>query len=241
MRKIGVVAALTAVLVLAGCGDDGGSEDASETEDTSANSDAGAESGNGDDEEDISAALLVAGDLPEGVEVEPMDISGFSGAVAGMTEMLEDVEYDPAECKENSADPLMHEGVEAAAMTAMAGSGANIEVLMNAVFAGASTDDVDALTDYYENCSEIAITGSIAGQQLDMVTKTTVTDAPDLDADAVLALEVAVESATAPAVPQRLVYAIEGDHGTYVAANAESSTFDVDALAATVLDRLQEL
>lgn len=257
MRKIGIVAALTAVLVLAGCGDDGGSDDASSTEDTSSSSDSddsGSDTGSDDNGEDapddaegsggtadVSAALLGADDLPSGASVTPLDIAGFAGAMSGMADMLQDVTYDPADCKENSADPLLAEGVDAAAMTATAGEGANVEVLVNAAYAGANSDDFDGLMDYYDRCGEVAITGTIQGQEIDMVTKSSVVDAPALDADAVMAIEVAIESQMIPAVPQRIVYVVEGEYGAYVSANASSTEFDVDALAGIALERLESL
>lgn len=233
-------------------GDSGDSRDSGGSGDTD-NDDSGTDTGDaeaGDEASndaegsgggDVSAALLVAEDLPADADLTPLDIAGVAGGMAGMTDMLEGIAYDPADCKDNSADPLLAEGVDAAAMSATTGEGANIEVLVNAAYAGASADDFDGLTDYYERCGEIAITGSVQGQEVDMVTKTTVVEAPELDADAVMAVEVAVESQMMPAVPQRLVYVVAGEYGAYVAANADSTAFDVDALAAVALERLQSL
>lgn len=99
-----------------------------------------------------------------------------------------------------------------------------MEVLANAVYAGADADDLDELADHYDKCPRVSASGIIRGRKVDMVTETTVVEVPELDADAALAVDVSVTSATLPAVPQRMIFMVEGEYGAYVSAVAESGS-----------------
>lgn len=247
MRKLGIAALLAATLFLTACGgDDEPGDDATtaseetgaadETPADDATDDAAAEEEGGDaGATDLQAALLAAEDLPEGATVSAFDVAQLSGAAESMAQLLEGVTYEPADCQTYEADPLQKDGVEAVGMTATSGT----DVLVNAVYTNAGGTDVADVQEYYDRCGEITISGEAAGQPLDMTVRSSTVDAPDVDADEVLAVETVTESAAMPAVPTRIIYMIDGDRGVYVAGNPESTTFDLNALAAAALDKLR--
>ncbi|WP_157987693.1 DUF5642 family protein [Jiangella endophytica] len=247
MRKLGISALVAATLFLAACGGDDESGDdatatseetaaAEETPADDATDDAAAEDEGGDaGATDLQAALLAAEDLPDGATVSAFDVAQLSSAGESMAQLLEGVTYEPADCQAYDADPLQKDGADAAGMTATSGT----DVLVNAVYTNASADDVADVQEYYDRCGEITISGEAAGQPLDMTVRTSTVDAPDVDADEVLAVETVTESAAMPAVPTRIIYMIDGDRGVYVAGNPESATFDLEALAVAALDKLK--
>jgi hypothetical protein len=245
MRKLGISALVAATLFLAACGgDDEPAADATTAgEDTpaadataDATDEAAAEDEAGDaPATDLQGALLAAEDLPEGATVSAFDVAQLSSAAEGMAQLMEGVTYEPADCQAYDANPMQKDGAEAAGMSATSGT----DVLVNAVYTGASADDVAGVQEYYDRCGEITISGEAAGQSLDMTVRTSTVDAPDVDADEVLAVETVTEAANMPAVPTRVIYMIDGDRGVYVAGNPESTTFDLDALAAAALDKLK--
>lgn len=244
MRKLGISALVAATLVLAACGGDdepsgdattGGDETAAADE-TPAGDDAAAEDEGGEAAAgDLQAALLAAEDLPEGATVAAFDVAQLSSAAEGMAQLLEGVTYEPADCQAYDSNPLQKDGAESAGMSATSGT----DVLVNAVYTNASTDDVASVQEYYDRCGEITISGEAAGQTLDMTVRTSTVEAPEVDADEVIAVETVTESANMPAVPTRVIYMIDGDRGVYVAGNPESTTFDLNALAAAALDKLK--
>jgi hypothetical protein len=72
-----------------------------------------------------------------------------------------------------------------------------------------------------------------------MTVTSQVVDAPDVDADEVLAIDTVTTGSGIPEVPMRTIYMVDGDHGVYVAANPEGALFDLDALAAAALEKLR--
>lgn len=234
MRKLGISAIVAATLLLAACGgDDEPADDATAAGEESA---AAEESPAGDAPAgDLQAALLAAGDLPADATVTPFDVAQMSSAAESMAGLLEGVTYEPADCQAYDDNPVQKEGAESAGMSATSGT----DVIVNAVYTGASADDVASVQDYYERCGEITVSGEAAGQPLDMTIRTTTVEAPDVDADEVIAIETVTESAMMPAVPTRVIYMIDGDRGVYVAGNPTSTVFDLNALAATALDKLK--
>lgn len=252
MRKIAISAALTAVLFVTACGGD----DPETTTDSSTDSSPSESSGGGgeqkpDDSEenaggeiaDLTTALLTAEDLPEGAQLTPISGDLLTSTTTSMAGMLEDVTYEPADCggeKANETNPLAGEGVQAEAVSASVGELPAFDVVVHAVYSGASSDGLSALEDYAEQCSEVALTGTIAGQTIDSTSTITVVDAPSVDADATLAIDVATTSAAMPTpIPlNRAVYIVDGDYGIMLSANPESEVFDLDALAQTALDKL---
>ncbi|WP_147375557.1 DUF5642 family protein [Jiangella rhizosphaerae] len=246
MRKLGISALVAATLFLAACGGDDESGDdatasseetaaAEETPADDATDDAAAEEGGESGATDLQAALLTAEDLPEGATVSAFDVAQLSSAGESMAQLLEGVTYEPADCQAYDSNPLQKDGAEAAGMTATSGT----DVLVNAVYTNASADDVASVQEYYDRCGEITISGEAAGQSLDMTVRTTTVEAPEVDADEVLAVETVTESAAMPSVPTRVIYMIDGDRGVYVAGNPESTTFDLNALAAAALEKLK--
>ncbi|TDD67286.1 hypothetical protein E1262_19520 [Jiangella aurantiaca] len=246
MRKLGISALVAATLFLAACGGDDESGDdattsseetaAAETPGDDATGDAAAEEEGGEaGATGLQAALLAAEDLPEGATVSAFDVAQLSSAGESMAQLLEGVTYEPADCQAYDANPLQKDGAEAAGMTATSGT----DVLVNAVYTNASADDVASVQEYYDRCGEITISGEAAGQPLDMTVRTSTVEAPEVDADEVVAVETVTESAAMPAVPTRVIYMIDGDRGVYVAGNPESTTFDLDALAAAALEKLK--
>ncbi|RIQ11658.1 hypothetical protein DY240_28285 [Jiangella rhizosphaerae] len=237
---------MAATLFLAACGGDDESGDdatasseetaaAEETPADDATDDAAAEEGGESGATDLQAALLTAEDLPEGATVSAFDVAQLSSAGESMAQLLEGVTYEPADCQAYDSNPLQKDGAEAAGMTATSGT----DVLVNAVYTNASADDVASVQEYYDRCGEITISGEAAGQSLDMTVRTTTVEAPEVDADEVLAVETVTESAAMPSVPTRVIYMIDGDRGVYVAGNPESTTFDLNALAAAALEKLK--
>ncbi|MBB5786768.1 DUF5642 family protein [Jiangella mangrovi] len=234
---------MAATLFLAACGGDddpaadetAASEETAAADETPAGDDPAAEEEGGEAATGLQGALLTAEDLPEGATVSAFDVAQLSSAAEGMAQMLEGVTYEPADCQAYDSNPLQKDGAESAGMSATSGT----DVLVNAVYTGASADDVASVQDYYDRCGEITISGEAAGQTLDMTVRTTTVEAPEVDADEVIAVETVTESANLPAVPTRVIYMIDGDRGVYVAGNPESTTFDLNALAATALDKLK--
>ena len=244
MRKLGISALVAATLFLAACGGDDepsgdattGGEETAAADETPAGDDAAAEEEGGEAAAgDLQAALLAAEDLPEGATVSAFDVAQLSSAAEGMAQLLEGVTYEPADCQAYDSNPLQKDGAESAGMSATSGT----DVLVNAVYTNASADDVASVQEYYDRCGEITISGEAAGQTLDMTVRTSTVEAPEVDADEVIAVETVTESANMPAVPTRVIYMIDGDRGVYVAGNPESTTFDLNALAAAALDKLK--
>lgn len=244
MRKLGISALVAATLFLAACGGDDepaddattASEETAAADETPAGDEAAAEEEGGEaGATGLQSALLTAEDLPEGATVSAFDVTQLSSAAESMAQLLEGVTYEPADCQAYDSNPLQKDGAESAGMSATSGT----DVLVNAVYTNASTDDVASVQDYYDRCGEITISGEAAGQSLDMTVRTTTVDAPEVDADEVIAVETVTESANMPAVPTRVIYMIDGDRGVYVAGNPESTTFDLNALAAAALDKLK--
>lgn len=254
MRKTIISAvAVAAALTLAACGgsdDNGGgagddatssSEETPAGEDTPAAEDEGGGEEGGGTVSDLSAALLTAEDLPEGAQIQPFDVSAFSAGAAGMAELLEDIVYEPADCAdtEGTANPLAREGVEAVGMTAATGEAMAADVLVNAVYSGASTDDIDAAADYANRCPSVNVTGTTAGQAIDMTVSNSVVEGLDIDADAAIALNATIESGAVPVPPTRVIYVVDGDYGVMLSANPESEHYDLDALVQIALDKLR--
>ncbi|PZF84015.1 DUF5642 family protein [Jiangella anatolica] len=240
MRKLGISALLAATLFLAACGgdDDSGDDATTGSEETAAAAEtaaAGEGEGDGEGAAGLQGALLTAEDLPEGATVSAFDVAQLSSAGESMAQLMEGVTYEPADCQAYDSNPLQKDGADAAGMTATSGT----DVLVNAVYTNASADDVASVQEYYDRCGEITISGEAAGQPLDMTVRTSTVDAPDVDADEVIAVETVTESAAMPGVPTRVIYMIDGDRGVYVAGNPESTTFDLDALAAAALEKLK--
>lgn len=231
---------MAATLFLAACGGDdepaADSTTAAETPAADATDEAAAEDEGGEaPASDLQGALLAAEDLPEGATVSAFDVTQLSSAAEGMAQLLEGVTYEPADCQAYDSNPLQKDGADSAGMSATSGA----DVLVNAVYTNASADDVASVQDYYDRCGEITISGEAAGQALDMTVRTSTVDAPDVDADEVIAVETVTESANMPAIPTRVIYMIDGDRGVYVAGNPESTVFDLDTLAAAALDKLK--
>ncbi|SDU40089.1 DUF5642 family protein [Jiangella alkaliphila] len=252
MRKIAITALIATTLLLTGCGgDDESGDDATTTNEPSsggdepAAEDTPAEDTPAEDEPaddaaaggavDLDAALLTAGDLPDGAQIMPIDVTEMATGMDSMAGLIEGATYEPAECQDNSADPLRRDGVEAAAMTAMS----EVDVFMQAVYTGASEDDIAAVEDYYERCGEVSFSGEMADQAIEMTTTTEIVDAPSVDADHVVALDSTMAGSGLPGTVTRVVYVIDGDLGMYVAANPDSAVFDIDALTATALEKLR--
>lgn len=254
MRKLGISALIATSLLLGACGGDDDSTDAStddptatseqtdggdtatddtDTDDTDTDTDDGGDTGGGD--ADLQAALLTAEDLPSGVQIQALDLGQISGSMDSLESLLSGITYEPADCAGNDADPMLREGAQGAAMTAVQ----DADVLVNAVYADASSDDLTAIEDYYERCGEVSVSGDAGGQQLDMTVTSQVVDAPDVDADEVVAIDTVTTGSGIPEVPMRTIYMIDGDHGVYVAANPEGALFDLDALATAALEKLR--
>lgn len=242
MRKLGISALVAATLFLAACGgdDDAGDDATAASEETAAADETPAD--DAAEEEDgeaaasgLEAALLSAEDLPEGAAVSAFDVAQLDSAGESMAQLLEGVTYEPADCQAYDTNPLQKDGAEAAGMTATSGT----DALINAVYTNASADDVASVQEYYDRCGEITVSGEAGGQSLDMTIRTTTVDAPEVEADEVIAVETVTESAAMPAVPTRIIYMIDGDRGVYVAGNPESTTFDLNALAVAALDKLK--
>lgn len=255
MRKLGISALVAASFFLTACGGDDepttdettSSEETAGGEETPADEaadEAADDAAEGEDSAgaaDLNAAVLAAEDLPEGVEITPIDVAGLSNAMAGAAGMIEGMTFEPADCQDNSADPLQAEGVEAAAITATSGDmeSGSFDVLMNAVYSNADTSSIAAVEDYYAQCAEVAVSGEVGGTTVDMTISTQLVDAPELDADEVIAIENTTTMQGLPATTTRLIYLIDGDHGVYLAGNPESTVFDLDALAGAALDKLR--
>lgn len=241
MRKLGISALVAATLFLAACGgDDDAGDDATAASDETAAADEtpaddAADEGGEAAASGLQAALLSAEDLPEGATVSAFDVAQLDSAGESMAQLLEGVTYEPADCQAYDTNPLQKDGAEAAGMTATSGT----DALINAVYTNASADDVADVQEYYDRCGEITVSGEAGGQTLDMTIRTTTVDAPEVDADEVIAVETVTESAAMPAVPTRIIYMIDGDRGVYVAGNPESTTFDLNELAGAALDKLK--
>lgn len=248
MRKLTLSAVVVTAFLLTACG--GSGDDTTDSGDRSTESaapDEGSDAGEdaeGSDEgsgeiADLNAALLTVEDLPEGAALTPIDITQFSSSNEQLAQMMEDITYEPAECGDNSAYPFAREGTEAAAQTAVVGEGMEIDALTNAVYAGASEDDIAAIEDYVSRCGEVSASGTVAGQTIDMTITTTVADAPSTDADHALALDSAVSMSGTEIPASRSVFLVDGDYGVLVGGNPESANFDFDALTQTALDKLR--
>lgn len=258
MRKIAITALIATTLLLTGCGgDDESGDDATTTneqtsggdepaaEDTPAEDEPAAEDTPADDEPaddgaaggavDLNAALLTADDLPDASQVTPIDVAEMAISMDGVAGQLEGATFEPAECQDNSADPLRRDGVEAAAMIAVS----EVDVFMQAVYTGASEDDIAAVEEYYERCGEVIYSGEMDGQSIEMTTTTELVDGPSVDADHVVALDSTMAGSGLPGTVTRVVYVIDGDLGMYVAAKPDSAMFDIDALTATALEKLR--
>lgn len=238
MRKFGLVAAAAAAaLVVTGCG----SEDQPEPEQASME-DSGGE-GKETKPQDLSAGLLTAKDLPEGSQVQPFDAGEINSGISGLGEMLQDVAYDPAECQANTDDPLSAEGIDAAGVTASVGSGEQVEVVVNAVYTEANADDLTGLSDYVDQCGTVSIKGTINGEPIDVTVHSELTDPPEVEADAVVAMETSSASEQIPGgeAPTRIIYMVDGNVGVYVAGNPDAAGFNIDELARTALERARSL
>ncbi|PZF84014.1 hypothetical protein [Jiangella anatolica] len=189
----------------------------------------------GDDGVDLEAALLTADDLPEDVDLLPLDAIELTGTIKSMARLLENVSYEPAECAEDPADPLHRDDVESAGVTAVSGE----DVFVQAVYTGASVDDLTAIEDYYRRCAEVTVRGEMAGEKVDLTITTEVTGGPPVDADHVIALDSTTSAAGAPDMLNHAVYLIDGAEGMFVAVTPESRTFDLDALTVTALEKLR--
>lgn len=184
---------------------------------------------------DLDAALLTADDLPDGVELLPVDALELTGTIQSMAQLLENVTYEPAECQDDPANPLRRHEVESAGMAAVSGD----DVFVQAVYTGASVDDITAIEDYYQRCREVTVSGEMAGQPVDLTIKTQVTGGPPVDADHVIALDSTTSAAGAPDTLDHVVYLIDGGEGMFVAVTPESRTFDLDELTVTALEKLR--
>ncbi|WP_116949752.1 DUF5642 family protein [Jiangella endophytica] len=184
---------------------------------------------------DLQAALLTADDLPSGVEVMPVDAIELTGTIQSMAQLLENVTYEPAGCEDAAADPLRRDGAESAGMTAVSGE----DVFVQAVYTGASTDDLAAIEEYYQRCDEVTVSGEMAGQTVDLTITTELSDGPPVDADHVIALDSTTAAAGAPEAVNHVVYLIDGGEGMFVAVTPDSTVFDLDALTAKALEKLR--
>lgn len=242
MRKFGIATAVMAALLLPACsGDDEPAAEATAGGQTSAGESSGApdaeeNSNSGSGEVDLTKALLTAEDLPPSATVEAFDATTLTANTESFTNMMDEVTYEPAECKNNDADPFGRTGVEAAGMTAIL----DTDVFVQAVYSGAEESDIDNMKDYYEKCSEVAITGGIAGQQMEMTMTTAPVDPPPVEADDVVAMETNVSATGVPAPGMRVIYLRDGDHGIFLSGTSTSTNFDLNALAVTALERLRE-
>lgn len=240
MRKTALTALIAATVLLSACGGDDEPADESTTAeqtggDTAETTPPADEPTEEAGDVDPAAALLTAEDLPSGVQIVPLDLGEVSGSLDSLESLLEGIAYEPADCAGNDDDPLMREGADGAAITAVQ----DADVLVNAVYSGASADDIAAVGDYYERCGEISVTGDAGGQPLDMTVSSQVVDAPDVDADEVIAIETVTTGSGIPEIPMRTIYMVDGDYGVYVSGNTTSVLFDFDALAATALEKLR--
>lgn len=189
----------------------------------------------GDDGVDLQEALLTADDLPGGVELMSVDAIELTGTITSMAQLLENVTYEPAECEDDPADPLRGHDVESSGMAAVSGD----DVFVQAVYTGASVDDLAAIEEYYQRCREVTVSGEMAGQPVDMTITTQVTGGPPVDADHVIALDSTTSAAGAPDALDHIVYLIDGAEGMFVAVTPESTTFDLDELTAKALEKLR--
>ncbi|SDT65817.1 hypothetical protein [Jiangella sp. DSM 45060] len=184
---------------------------------------------------DLDAALLTADDLPDDVELLPVDALELTGTIQSMAQLLENVTYEPAECQDDPADPLRRHDVESAGMAAVSGD----DVFVQAVYTGASVDDITAIEEYYQRCREVTVSGEMAGKPVDLTIRTHVTGGPPVDADHVIALDATTTAAGAPDTLDHVVYLIDGAEGMFVAVTPESSTFDLDELTVRALEKLR--
>lgn len=240
MRKTAITALIATTVLLSACGGDDDATGDSTTAAEQGGGDATAGDDPADDEPDgeldLDAALLTADDLPEGAELVAIDTAQLAGGMETMAKLVEGATYDPAECQDNSSDPMRRDGVEAAAMTALVGT----DVFMQAVYTDATADDIAAVEEYYERCGEVTFSGEVAGQDIEMTTTTRVVEAPTVDADQVIALDSTTAGGGQPGTANRIVYVVDGHDGMYVAANPDSTVFDLNALTAAALEKLRD-
>ncbi len=236
MRRVCVLAALSITLVLAGCGDENTS-----TEVDNSSQDEGTPSDDATADVDPEAALLGAEDLPDGADVQPVDMAGLNGGMEDLQEgIAEDVTYDPAECQDSEGVGFYGDDVESAGMHASVGEGLETDTVQHSVFRGVDESDLSELEGYYQDCGEITISGTVQGQSIDQVLTTSTVDAPSVDADQVTALETTLSVAGTTEDPERMIFIVDGDYGIQLSGAAQSETFNVDELANVALERLNE-
>lgn len=235
LRKLGICTGMIAALMLpVACGSD--SEDDTTTEETSASHD--------DDGGpiDLSAALLTADDVAPEAEIEQVDVAALAGMTqgGGMAEFMEDMTIEPADCQENDVDPFSKDGVEAKGMSATFGGNdgdLEVDVLMNAVYSGAESSDLDGLKDRLDTCGEVSVTNPELG--VDMTMTMTIDDAPPVDAEEAAAFEFTPTSSGEQGPTTRIIYLIDGGYGVYVAGMRDSANYDLDQMSATALEKLR--
>jgi hypothetical protein len=262
MRKLGISAIVIGALLLPACGSDNKDDTRAQPDKTSTATQTGPaedeeyeNNGQGEDEDkpggeqsegttddasgaaiDMSAALLTAKDLPAGAEIKSLDLAQITNEIQDAAANADDLTYDPASCAGESANPFGANKIEAKALQATIA--ATQDVLVNAVVAHPKSDALSKLENYIDTCGEVSVSGNIAGQPVNLVVTTTAVPAPDLDADKVVAWDAATSSNGGEAVPIRTIFMVDGDYGVYVSGMPDSTSFKLEDLAATALDRL---
>ncbi|AYY12886.1 hypothetical protein EF847_09395 [Actinobacteria bacterium YIM 96077] len=255
--------AILAGLVLAACGGDDGEDaedatgdngaesetengmaddDAADSDDTADEPDDGAGAGS---DVDLSEVLLTADDLPDEAEVGPQSAVDMT-MVTSMERLVEvqseEASVEPSECENASSSPLARDDVESAGVVAEVEEEELVwKELRGAVYANATADDVDQVAEFIEQCGEYTLNlpegGEATAGSAEVTMVVSETDAPEVDAEEVIAFEKAEEGEIGQSL--EIVFMIDQGYGVVLAADSDSTAFDMDELSQKALERLR--